>query len=375
LSDTSFGEPESAKDVSDSFPAGMPSDLAMALRQAAQTTAGIRYIDSTGGKHRQSYADLWQDAHKIAASLKARHFKAGDWIVLQFVNSANLMAAFWGCLLSGCVPVPVAASAPSTGAASAKAVLEEHKVLLSALHLLEECAILTEDALSCNLQTLLEATAETVTTFPQLLILERLRQSKPLQQSKPPSAPAPQERTPNPKKTPDADQVEPHLFEPDQIALMLLTSGSTGNPKGVLLTHQNLRVSAAGMATVNGLSAADITLNWMPLEHVASLVMFHITEVYLGCEQIHVAREHILKNPLTWLDLLSQYRATVTWAPNFAYGLVNDQLDNDALLQLDDDALSQLDNHALPRNSTPAPATATKIGTAKETEEEAETET
>ncbi|MEO1396834.1 MAG: beta-ketoacyl synthase N-terminal-like domain-containing protein, partial [Cyanobacteria bacterium J06634_5] len=365
----------SPKDVSDSFPAGMPSDLAMALRQAAQTTAGIRYIDSTGGEHRQSYADLWQDAHKIAASLKARHFKAGDWIVLQFVNSANLMAAFWGCLLSGCVPIPVAASAPltapSTGASSAKAVLEEHKVLLSALHLLEECAILTEDALSHDLQTLLEATAETVTTPPQLLILESLRQSK---------TPAPQEREPSPKKTPDAEQVESHpfeshLFEPDQIALMLLTSGSTGNPKGVLLTHQNLRVSAAGMATVNGLSAADTTLNWMPLEHVASLVMFHITEVYLGCEQIHVAREHILKNPLTWLDLLSQYRATVTWAPNFAYGLVNDQLDNDALLQLDDDALSQLDNHALPRNSTPAPATATKIGTAKETEEEAETET
>ena len=61
----------------------------------------------------------------------------------------------------------------------------------------------------------------------------------------------------------------------------------------------------------------------MPLEHVASLVMFHFTPIYLGCQQIQVSHELVLPNPLRWLDLIEQYRVTVTWAPNFAYGLVN----------------------------------------------------
>jgi len=317
----------SSQSFSHSFAEGQPSDLVSALQQAAQTTAGIRYIDSAGAKHRQSYAELYQDARQIAATLKAQNFKAGDWVVLQFLNSANLMTAFWGCLFAGCVPVPVTASTPSKNAPSQKAIAEEHKPFLHALHLLPKCTILTENALSHDLQIVIETAAEQATTAPRLLTLEQVRQqtvpsATNIQQTLNPSLemPGSAQDTPN--------QYKPSPCKPEQIALMLMTSGSTGNPKGVLLTHQNLRASAAGMATVNGLSATDITLNWMPLEHVASLVMFHITEVYLGCEQIHVAREHILKNPLTWLDLLAKYRATATWAPNFAYGLVNDQLEN-----------------------------------------------
>ncbi len=81
------------------------------------------------------------------------------------------------------------------------------------------------------------------------------------------------------------------------------------------------------MATVNQLSIEDITLNWMPLEHVASLVMFHLTEVYLGCEQIHVSREIVLKDPLSLARSAGAVRVSASWAPNFAYGLVNDQLE------------------------------------------------
>jgi myxalamid-type polyketide synthase MxaB len=80
------------------------------------------------------------------------------------------------------------------------------------------------------------------------------------------------------------------------------------------------------MAKVNQLDSQDITLNWMPLEHIASLVMFHLTEVYLGCQQIQVQSELILQDPLGWLDLIDRHRVTATWSPNFAYGLVNQKL-------------------------------------------------
>jgi myxalamid-type polyketide synthase MxaB len=118
-----------------------------------------------------------------------------------------------------------------------------------------------------------------------------------------------------------------HQGNLDDLALLLLTSGSTGKPKGVMLSARNLIASVYGMATVNQLSQQDITLNWMPLEHVASLVMFHLTEVYLGCQQIQVKSDFILQNTLQWLDLIDQYRISATWSPNFAYNLVNQQLE------------------------------------------------
>src|SRR5262249_49132295 len=58
---------------------------------------------------------------------------------------------------------------------------------------------------------------------------------------------------------------------------------------------------------------------------VGGIVMFHVRDVYLRCRQVHVATQLVLRNPLKWLDLIEQFRATNTWAPNFAYGLINAQ--------------------------------------------------
>src|SRR5262245_24564134 len=63
----------------------------------------------------------------------------------------------------------------------------------------------------------------------------------------------------------------------------------------------------------------------MPLDHVSGLIYFHIRDVYLGCRQIHVPTAAILADPLKWLDDLERYRATITFAPNFAFALVNDR--------------------------------------------------
>ncbi len=260
--------------------ARIPQNLAAALREAAQKDTTLRYLEADGTETLQSYAELLTEATQIAAGLKAANL-ANDFVILQLSKNADLIAAFWGCTLSGYIPVPVPVQLSCED--------DQSTPLSGALSLLKKAAVLTS-------QTLIEG----LNLSSQSLTIEALRMAKPQGFS-----------LPSP--------------EPDDLALLLLTSGSTGTSKGVMLTHQNLRVSAYGMATVNGLSADDITLNWMPLEHVASLVMFHITEVYLGCCQIHVSRDRILKNPLTWLDLLERYQATATWAPNFAYGLINDQ--------------------------------------------------
>ncbi|MGF1537807.1 MAG: SDR family NAD(P)-dependent oxidoreductase [Elainellaceae cyanobacterium] len=255
------------------------SQLAEALRQAARTQSVIRYLQADGSEVVQSYRELWGDAARIAAGLAAQGLGPGDFVVLHLQAGADLITAFWGCVVRGCVPVPL----------SPQPAADPLAPVLSALQLLESAVVLSDRP-------------HAKIPAPQLT-LEALRQTE---------AP-PDGAIPNPA--------------PHGLALLLLTSGSTGTPKGVMLSHQNLRVSAHGMATANRLSATDVTLNWMPLSHVASLVMFHVTEVFLGCSQIHVANELVLKDPLTWLDLSDRYRVTATWAPNFAYRLVNDQVE------------------------------------------------
>ncbi|MEL6603508.1 MAG: SDR family NAD(P)-dependent oxidoreductase [Cyanobacteria bacterium J06614_10] len=278
------------------FPASadLPESLFAALQQAANTPAGIRYINAAGVEIRQSYRDLLSRATRWAAGLRSHALRPGDILILQLPQSPDLLTAIWACFLLGCVPVPISTEATSQGSTP----------LAAAAQLFDSATILTVESLRSHC----EAITQAITPEPALLTVETLQEASDSQ-----------------------DETSfTHTPNPNDLALLLLTSGSTGRPKGVMLTHQNLRASVYGMATVNDLSAADITLNWMPLEHVASLVMFHFTQVYLGCEQIHVAREQVLKNPLTWLDLLARYRVSATWAPNFAYGLVNDQLEKAA---------------------------------------------
>ncbi|HEU0253461.1 MAG TPA: AMP-binding protein, partial [Pyrinomonadaceae bacterium] len=117
-----------------------------------------------------------------------------------------------------------------------------------------------------------------------------------------------------------------YAAKPDEVALILLTSGSTGMPKGVVQTHRRIVGRSAATAQMNNFSSADVSLNWFPLDHVGGLIMFHVRDVCVGARQIQVPTHAILSDPLKWLDLIERYRVTITWAPNFAYALINDRL-------------------------------------------------
>ncbi|MEO1342450.1 MAG: AMP-binding protein, partial [Cyanobacteria bacterium J06635_13] len=249
------------------------NSLPQILHQAAQRSTGIFLVGEQEHPDFLAYSDLLQAAEKILHSLRQRGLQPQDRVIIQLLDPQYFLVCLWGCFLGGYVPIPLGMDLN----------LDRPK-LRQAVELFTPSMIVTEG----NIAGL--ATVEVEDLF---------------------------------KGDRDSQWYEGNL---DDLALLLMTSGSTGKPKGVMLSARNLIASVYGMARVNQLSSQDITLNWMPLEHVASLVMFHLTEVYLGCQQIQVNSELILPDPLQWLNLIDRHRVTASWSPNFAYNLVNEKL-------------------------------------------------
>ncbi|HEX8305966.1 MAG TPA: SDR family NAD(P)-dependent oxidoreductase, partial [Jatrophihabitans sp.] len=96
----------------------------------------------------------------------------------------------------------------------------------------------------------------------------------------------------------------------------------TGTPKCVHHTHRSIIARTYAAIAANGFTAEDISLNWMPLDHVGGMVMFNLRDVVLRCEHVNAPTELVVRRPTTWLDLVDRFRVTNTWAPNFAFSMV-----------------------------------------------------
>lgn len=117
--------------------------------------------------------------------------------------------------------------------------------------------------------------------------------------------------------------VDPLPTAEGDLALLQLTSGSTGHPKAVRITHANLHANAAAMEQAARYDpATDVMVSWLPLFHDMGMVGFLTTPMQKGWESVNVTPLDFLRSPLLWAELVGTYRGTVTAAPNFAYALL-----------------------------------------------------
>ncbi|MEH1951632.1 MAG: SDR family NAD(P)-dependent oxidoreductase [Nostoc sp.] len=270
-----------------------PITLPEVLQRAAQQvkTAGIIYLLPDGTEVRQSYAELLEVAERILAGLRKLGLKPTNKVILQMELSCDIIPAFWGCILGGFVPVIM--EVPPT-------YRESNKVVDKLCHIwqfLDSPVILTTEALKKEVKLL-----------SQWLPVERLKIG-----------------TIEVLKNNTASKQYYHS-QPDEVALFNLTSGSTGIPKCVQLTHKNLISRARGANQLNQHEREDVILNWLPFDHIGSISDWHIRAVEAGCTLVYAQKEYILGRILNWLDLIHKYRITHSWAPNFAYSIVNDSL-------------------------------------------------
>ncbi|NET68996.1 MAG: SDR family NAD(P)-dependent oxidoreductase [Moorea sp. SIO1G6] len=271
------------------LPSNAPRLLCDLLERAALTNRGIIYIQADGSEQYQSYQDLMLDAQRVLAGLRQWGLKPQDKVILQLEQGQDFIPAFWGCVLGGFIPVPVSI------APTYQQLNNVTQKLQNAWQMLEHPPILTNRELAPEIQAL---STHLNLEKMQVVVIEALREQDPNQ--------------------------EIYRGQPDDLALLLLTSGSTGLPKGVMLSHGNLLSMSAGTIQMNHFDAQAVTLNWMPLDHVGAIVFLGVMAVDLGCQQVHVPTKYILQNPLHWLALIERYQATISWAPNFAFSLIND---------------------------------------------------
>jgi acyl-CoA synthetase (AMP-forming)/AMP-acid ligase II len=268
------------------------------VRAARMADAGeIVFLQGAAPPRVLSYSDLLLDAARILRGMRDEGVLPGDRVIIQLRDEPDLLAAFWACQLGGFVPVPLAADSPP-GSSSSAAVLRGGVRVIGG----EPWSISTVDP-----------------GEPRWLgRVDRLRADSPARDF--------------------------HATGPDDLAALLLTSGSTGLPKAVMLTQRNILSRSCATALVRGLSHRNRTFNWMPLEHVGGLIMFHTRDVLLGCHQVHARTSWVLEDPLRWLDMISEHRCDTTWAPNYAFGLVTGQAERIAAQTWDLGALGYIMN-------------------------------
>jgi len=270
-------------------PENVVATLPLALKRAAESPNGITYVNADGSETSQTYAALLDDAERILGGLRRLGLQAGDPVIFQLPDNRDVIPAFWACQLGGFLPAPL--SIPSSYAEPNSTISKIH----NCWDLLGRPVVLTSGRIAAD-----------VVSLSSLLGLQdfRVEQIEDLRAS-------------------SADHTW-HQSQPDDVCLLLFTSGSTGQPKGVQQCHRSLLGRSAATAERNDFSARDVSINWFPLDHVGGLVMFHLMDLFTCASQIQVPTDLILQNPLKWLHLIERFRATITWAPNFAFGLIND---------------------------------------------------
>ncbi|SEU31632.1 non-ribosomal peptide synthetase [Stigmatella erecta] len=287
----------SALAFSDGGPLDLPSDAPRTLVEALVRTAstapmrGITYIGADGVEQYQSYPELLHEARCVLTGLRAQGLEAGARVLLQLGSLREHCTALWACLLGGVKPVTVAI-APA---------YDKHNSVAVKLHniweLLGHPPVLTSARLVPALEGLRAAFAM---EDLRLLSFEEMQSSSPAETL--------------------------HPAKPEEVAFLQLSSGSTGVPKCIQETHWGMIHHFHAEARLNGYTPEDVSLNWLPFDHVAPTLIYHLGVTYLGHAQVHSSTEWVLADPLRWLDLMERHRVSYSWAPNFGFKLVSDAL-------------------------------------------------
>ena len=263
----------------------------------------IRLREEDGVESPLTYGWLWQASTAVANGLAARGLGRRETVAIMLRTERAFFPTFIGTLMAGCVPVPLY---PPVRADRIEEYAERQVGILgnAAARLL-----ITFTAVE-RLAALLVAR---VPSLAAVVTADALAEGA---ASPPPAARRP--RRPG-----------------DEPALIQYTSGSTGSPKGVLLSHANLLANIRALQQALAIRSDDVVASWLPLYHDMGLIGAWLGTLYVGAPLVLMPPLAFLARPVRWLRALHDHRGTVSPAPNFAYDLCSRRIRDDELAGLD----------------------------------------
>ena len=259
----------------------------------------VRLLDESGGSVSLTYGALYEGARRVAGGLAARGLEPGESVAIMLPTGLEYLQTFFGALLAGGVPVPIYPPARLSQ-------LEDH---------LRRHARILANARARQLVTFAPALAVSRLLGAQIDALLGVLDVEELLRS----APSGYEWSP----------------ASTEVALLQYTSGSTGSPKGVVLTHADLLASLDAMHRALEIDADDIFVSWLPLYHDMGLIGAWLGSLYYAMPLVLMSPLVFLARPVRWLEAIHRYHATLSGGPNFAYEMCRRRIADTELEGLD----------------------------------------
>lgn len=260
--------------------------LTAALRANRREDRQLILIDGEDDQRALTFIELERRALRLLGALQRRQLRPGDAVILFVNDNERFLEMFWACVLGRLVPVPIAVG-----------ISDEHRRKLFRVFAQFERAWVYSDA----------RTFERVEAFAAAHGLEpdhaRVRERS-LQIGALDLADAPGQE---------------QAASADDVAFIQYSSGSTREPKGVVLTHRNICANLASIRAAARFTDRDVALSWMPLTHDMGLIGFHLNMLAWGVTHAVMRTELFARRPLLWLAKATELRATVLCSPNFGY--------------------------------------------------------
>lgn len=255
---------------------------------------------------------LADGARAVAAGLRTRGLRKGQAVSIMLPTSLDYLYSFFGVLLAGGVPVPIY---PPLRPAQIEDHLRRHAGILANAQTVTLITVASARRVGRLLQAHVPALREIVT--PHELAATRAA-----------------------FRAPD--------IATQDVAFLQYTSGSTGQPKGVILTHANLLANIRAMGAAVAADSKDVFVSWLPLYHDMGLIGAWLASLYFGMPLVLMSPLKFLTYPPRWLRAIHEHRATLTAAPNFAYELCLSKIESSELGGLDLSSLRMAFNGAEP---------------------------
>jgi len=276
----------------------MPSNLLInAARSKAEAepsaAAYTFYSKHNRPPKRLAWGELWRAAERIAQLLDLPTSASYQGVALVFKDEQMLICCLLGVWIRGATAIPAPVPIGGMGKSRCQQILSQTMpdIVLTDIPALNWC----EFGIDSKTMVVMGITQECIDSSDSLNLTHN-------------------------------DKIENADFKPEGPALIQLTSGSTSNPKIISLSFDNLIAGCESIAQAYSLSAKSVGVHWLPLYHDMGLIGSVVSPLYLGCHSVITRPTVFLQRPLRWMELISEYRGTITSAPNFALEMLLDAL-------------------------------------------------